>query len=106
MEYETERRGDLEIIQKANLKRARRQAIAFGIITGVALICIVYAYVQDKVAKEKFSTYEKQADSLKIELRKCKEELISLNSMNELSSKVSAQMVKEADEKLKKTSKK
>ncbi len=50
-EFETEQRIK-ELEQKRKLERARTTAIVFGIITGFALIALVYAFVQQGIAKE------------------------------------------------------
>jgi WD40 repeat protein len=50
-EFETEQRIK-ELEQKRKLQRARTTAIVFGVITGLALIALVYAFVQKGVADE------------------------------------------------------
>src|SRR5882672_9236623 len=50
-EFETEQRIK-ELEQKRKLQRARTTAIVFGVITGFALIALVYAFVQKGVADE------------------------------------------------------
>ncbi len=50
-EFETEQRIK-ELEAKRKLQRARTTAIVFGIITGFALIALVYAFVQQGIAKE------------------------------------------------------
>lgn len=64
-EFETEQRIK-ELEQKRKLQRARTTAIVFGVITGFALIALVYAFVQQGIAKEqeKLAT-EKSIEALK-----------------------------------------
>jgi len=50
-EFETEQRIK-ELEAKRKLQRARTTAIVFGIITGFALLALVYAFVQSSIAKE------------------------------------------------------
>lgn len=50
-EFETEQRIK-ELEQKRKLQRARTTAIVFGVITGFALIALVYAFVQKGIADE------------------------------------------------------
>ncbi|HTH56269.1 MAG TPA: hypothetical protein VL728_09500 [Cyclobacteriaceae bacterium] len=50
-EFETEQRIK-ELEQKRKLQRARTTAIVFGVITGLALIALVYAFVQKGIADE------------------------------------------------------
>jgi len=61
-EFETEQRIK-ELEQKRKLQRARTTAIVFGVITGFALIALVYAFVQQGIAKEQ----EKIANANSIE---------------------------------------
>lgn len=65
-EFKTEQRGDFELIQKAQLKRAKRIAIVFGVLTGLLLIALVKIYVQYEIVEQQ----AKQIDSLKTELKK------------------------------------
>ncbi len=50
-EFETEQRIK-ELEAKRKLERARIVAIVFGVLTGLALIALVYAFVQQGIAKE------------------------------------------------------
>lgn len=50
-EFETEQRIK-ELEQKRKLQRARTTAIVFGVITGLALIALVYAFVQKGIADD------------------------------------------------------
>src|ERR1043166_2198139 len=50
-EFETEQRIK-ELEQKRKLERARTTAIVFGVITGLALIALVYAFVQKGIADD------------------------------------------------------
>jgi hypothetical protein len=65
-----------EQIQKSNLKKARTNAIVFGIITGVALISITYAIVQKSIADENLILVERnmrETQELRIKLDQCAE---------------------------------
>ncbi|GHN02791.1 hypothetical protein WSM22_42800 [Cytophagales bacterium WSM2-2] len=68
-EFETEQRIK-ELEQKRKLQRARTTAIVFGVITGFALIALVYAFVQQGIAKEQ----EALANAKSIEAQKNAEE--------------------------------
>jgi WD40 repeat protein len=58
-EFETEQRIK-ELEQKRKLQRARTTAIVFGVITGFALIALVYAFVQQGIAKENLLEAQRQ----------------------------------------------
>jgi hypothetical protein len=73
---ETVQRGDFDKISEARLNRARVQAIAFGIISGLALICVVYSFLLNQ--KLKNQTNQLEAKDIKIseltsQLQKCRE---------------------------------
>jgi hypothetical protein len=73
---ETVQRGDFDKISEAKLNRARVQAIAFGIISGLALICVVYSFLLNQ--KLKNQTNQLEAKDIKIseltsQLQKCRE---------------------------------
>ncbi|MGC4022541.1 MAG: hypothetical protein QM734_11650 [Cyclobacteriaceae bacterium] len=98
---ETEQHGDFERIQKANLKRARVTAVTFGVITGLALISFVYAFVQQDIAKEN----ARVAIELQTKLNDCSKEA---QRQSELARKMAEeiakqmQLLKEENSKLKK----
>ena len=58
-EFDTEQRIK-ELEQKRKLERARITAIVFGILAGVALIALVYAFVQSGIAKENLVLAQQQ----------------------------------------------
>ncbi len=64
---ETEQHGDPDKINKANLKQARRTAAVFAILTSFSLICLVYAYVQQGIAKET----NRENEALNMKLSQC-----------------------------------
>jgi len=59
-EFETEQRIK-ELEAKRKLERARITAIVFGVLAGLALIALVYAFVQQGIAKENFLLAQKNA---------------------------------------------
>ena len=63
-EFETEQRIK-ELEAKRKLQRARTTAIVFGIITGFALIALVYAFVQQGIAKENAAIAEQNSQLAK-----------------------------------------
>jgi hypothetical protein len=67
-------RGDFDKINKAQLNRARVQAISFGVISGLALISLVYSFRLNQ--KLENQTHELEARKAKIselasQLQKC-----------------------------------
>jgi WD40 repeat protein/energy-coupling factor transporter ATP-binding protein EcfA2 len=72
-EFETEQRIK-ELEAKRKLERARTTAIVFGIITGFALIALVYAFVQQGIAKENLAEAQKQEKLAKANEAKAKEQ--------------------------------
>ncbi len=72
MEYKEERHGDTDKIVeakveqgKAEIKRARKMAIAFGVITSFALISLVYAYVHDQKCKEQINKLTEETKEIR-----------------------------------------
>ncbi|MBS1680789.1 MAG: hypothetical protein JST48_03680 [Bacteroidetes bacterium] len=98
---ETEQRGDLEKIKAANLKRARTTAIAFGAITGFALISLVHGFVQKgKVEQQRITI-----DSLKTEINACVQRAHwQMESARKAAEEIArqTQLLEEANSKLKK----
>ena len=58
-EFETEQRIK-ELEAKRKLQRARTTAIVFGVITGFALLFLVYAFIQQGIAQENLAFAQKQ----------------------------------------------
>ncbi|MCS6973465.1 MAG: High-affnity carbon uptake protein Hat/HatR [Cyclobacteriaceae bacterium] len=58
-EYETEQRIR-ELEQKRKLQRIRRTAIVFAILTIVALLFLVYAFIQQTIAEENYKLAEQR----------------------------------------------
>lgn len=95
---ETEQPGDPKLIaaakaeaQKEELKRARRTAIIFGVITSIALISLVYAYVQNGIAKEN----ARVAQELQIKLDNCEREAMKQREALEKSVMIAEKQLKE-----------
>lgn len=102
MSYTTEQSGDQEKIARVNIRRARRIAITFGVISGICLICIVYAYVQHGIAQEKIKETNQSnlnLSEISIELDKCAQEKMQLKKSLDSISRV---LSEESNKKIKK----
>lgn len=80
-------------ISEEQLKKNRRAAVILGISTGIALISIVFGFVQKGVADENLKVSERSmmmADSLRVQLRHCHE-------MDELNKKIAEMANARAD---------
>lgn len=78
MEYQTEQHGDPDKIltsklerEKAERKRALTTAIVFTVIVLLALVSLVYGFVQKGVADEKIKSAQATSDSLRLKLEQC-----------------------------------
>ena len=77
-EFETEQRIK-ELEAKRKLQRARVTAIVFGVLTGFALIFLVYAFVQKGIADENLAEAKRQEKLAKVNEQKAKEQTIIAN---------------------------
>jgi WD40 repeat protein/energy-coupling factor transporter ATP-binding protein EcfA2 len=82
-EFETEQRIK-ELEAKRKLQRARQIAIVFGIITGFALVFLVYAFVQQGIATENLKEAQRQEKIAKTnELEANKQKIAAQKSADE-----------------------
>ncbi|HTH57329.1 MAG TPA: hypothetical protein VL728_14870 [Cyclobacteriaceae bacterium] len=89
-------------ITKEELKRNRRIALILGATSSIALIMTVYAFVQKEIAEEKIiisSRAVKLADSLRVELRHCKEGRELAQKISEFETKRADSMVEQVRKK-------
>src|SRR6478609_398386 len=77
-EFETEQRIK-ELEAKRKLERARITAIVFGGLTFLALIALVYAFVQSGIATEKSIEAQKNYEIAKLNEKKAAEEALRAN---------------------------
>ena len=109
MEYESEQAGDPDLIaeakkqhEKEDLRRRRITAVTFGAITVVALVSLVYAFVQKGIADEMtILSYQKS-----IELTRCAEEARRAQKMAEHAMNESRRAQKQTEAALQKALKK
>ncbi|MBS1505114.1 MAG: hypothetical protein JSS79_00600 [Bacteroidetes bacterium] len=102
MSYTTEEPGDQEKIARANIRRARRIAITFGVISGICLISIVYAYVQHGITQENINETNqanRKLSEIRLELDKCAQEKMQLKKSLD---SISLVLSKESNKKIKK----
>jgi hypothetical protein len=88
--------------EKNNSKRQRINVITFGILALLSLVYLVYAFVQQGIAKES----QKLAASQHEELIKCRQELEHQKKIAEMNAMEVELQHQRAEEALKKTSKK
>jgi len=81
-EFETEQRIK-ELEAKRKLKTARITAIVFGVLTGLALIALVYAFVQQGIAQENYVEAKRQETLAKTNEQKAKEQTVIANRETE-----------------------
>ncbi|MBS1950611.1 MAG: hypothetical protein OJF59_000802 [Cytophagales bacterium] len=80
--------------EKDAVKKARITAVVFGMITSVALICLVYAYVQKGVADERL----KRANELETKLQQCEQEAMRQQKIAEYNANEAKRQQKLADD--------
>ncbi|MBS1680392.1 MAG: High-affnity carbon uptake protein Hat/HatR [Bacteroidetes bacterium] len=88
-EFETEQRIK-ELEAKRKLQRARTTAIVFGVITGFALVALVYAFVQQGIATaaaQEAIEQRAKADQNAIEARKQRDKAVSAQAEAEVQRK-------------------
>ncbi|SRR5258706_579714 len=91
-----------EEAQNKELRRARTTAIVFGVIASLSLICLVYAFVQQGIAKEN----ARVANELQIKLDNCEQEAAKQMKLAEAAAEEAKRQHKLLEEALKKIPKK
>lgn len=106
-EYETEQRIR-ELEQKRKLQRIRRTAIVFAVLTIVALLFLVYAFIQQTIAEENYKLAEqrrleaedlrKQAESARDSARVERDNALAARAAEEAQRKRAEEAQRQAEE--------
>ena len=84
---------------KRALTKAQRESVITGLLMSFFLVGLIYSIFQNKILKKELIKTQTQVDS-------CRKELLRYKDVLQSESKISEQMAREAEEKLKKSSQK